>query len=423
MQDTAIVVDSLSKRYRIGLAQKNNQSFSQTVKEWLHLPVRRSPQFDLKGDNGDPEYIWAIKEISFEVQRGEVLGIIGRNGAGKSTLLKILSRITKPTTGRAMLFGRASSLLEVGTGFHQELTGRENIFLNGTIMGLKKQEINRRFDEIVAFSEIGKFIDTPVKRYSSGMQVRLAFAVAAHLEPEILITDEVLAVGDFAFQKKCLGKMSDIVGEGRTILFVSHSMEAVAHLCPRSILLEHGNMVMDGPSEQVIEHYLQRVASLRDTPLRERTDRSGDGVLRFVDTWIEDDRGRRVSTILSGKKISIVAAFEVMEGASVSNVSVAFGLYGGANDVKITDFSNSMTGQFFYGVLPSRGQFRCTIDRLPLNAGFYSYNLISRSGAGIQDYVLKAGAFDVEASDYFGSGKTVDPNQGLMLIDHQWNLD
>jgi lipopolysaccharide transport system ATP-binding protein len=261
MGDIAIRVEHLSKRYRIGRRERYH-TLRDTLTDALSAPFRRlkatvppSSPPSSQSPNGD-NIIWALKDISFEVKQGEVVGVIGRNGAGKSTLLKILSRITKPTAGRAQIYGRVGSLLEVGTGFHPELTGRENIYLNGAILGMKKVEIDRKFDEIVAFAEVEKFIDTPVKYYSSGMYVRLAFAVAAHLEPEILLVDEVLAVGDVAFQKKCLGKMGDVAKEGRTVLFVSHNMQAIALLCGEAIWLQNGQVTGRGPSRHIVERYL-----------------------------------------------------------------------------------------------------------------------------------------------------------------------
>ncbi len=260
MSDVAIRVEKLGKRYRIGLKEELHDTLGGALVSWLKSPVensRRLRKLSTFSDNGEAkDIIWALKDVSFEVKHGEVLGIIGRNGAGKSTLLKILSRITEPTSGRAVANGRVASLLEVGTGFHPELTGRENVYLNGAILGMTKSEIDQKFDEIVAFSEVEKFIDTPVKRYSSGMRVRLAFAVAAHLEPEILLVDEVLAVGDVAFQKKCLGKMGDVSKEGRTVLYVSHNMFSLKNLCVRGILLESGEMLLDSDIHPVIDKYL-----------------------------------------------------------------------------------------------------------------------------------------------------------------------
>ena len=254
MSSAVITVENLGKRYRIGVARKRAQNLREALKR-LPLAPFRYLQTRLRGAT-DEEILWALKDVSFEVKQGEVLGVIGRNGAGKSTLLKILSRITDPTEGHALIRGRVNSLLEVGTGFHPELTGRENIFMNAAMHGMKRSEILAKLDEIIAFAEVEKFIDTPVKFYSSGMYVRLAFAVAAHLEPEILIIDEVLAVGDADFQKKCMGKMGDVAHHGRTVLFVSHNMLAVKELCSRCVLLSHGSLELDGASAQVVAKYL-----------------------------------------------------------------------------------------------------------------------------------------------------------------------
>ncbi len=254
-KDTAIIVEGIGKRYKIGASQER----SDTLRDLLVGSVRRfGAALSNRGVKNQSNLIWALKDVSFEVKRGQALGIIGRNGAGKSTLLKVLSRVTHPTEGYGELRGRVGSLLEVGTGFHPELTGRENIFLNGAILGMQRREITKRFDEIVAFSEVAQFIDTPVKRYSSGMYLRLAFAVAAHLEPEILVVDEVLAVGDADFQRKCLGKMGDVASSGRTVLFVSHNMSAIQRLTQESIVLDKGRIIMRGPSAEAVDFYLNR---------------------------------------------------------------------------------------------------------------------------------------------------------------------
>lgn len=257
MSNVAIRVEGLGKKYRIGGKREPYSTLRDTLVDVVSSPFRRVRGL-LRGESasGLDEEIWALKDINFEVKHGEVIGIIGRNGAGKSTLLKILSRITEPTTGYADVFGRVGALLEVGTGFHPELTGRENIFLNGAILGMSREEIKRKFDEIVDFAGVEKFIDTPVKHYSSGMGLRLGFAVAAHLEPEILIVDEVLAVGDAEFQKKCLGKMSEVAGEGRTVLFVSHNMAAVQSMCSRAVWLDEGHVIEEGNTDSVVSHYL-----------------------------------------------------------------------------------------------------------------------------------------------------------------------
>ena len=275
MTDTAIRVENLGKRYQLGTAKSG--SFRESMSSLFRrpnppshsesAPIPNTPSHT--ESNPIPKDFWALQDITFEIKRGEAVGIIGRNGAGKSTLLKILSRITEPTTGRFEIFGRVSSLLEVGTGFHPELTGRENVYLNGTILGMKRREVKAKFDEIVAFSGVEKFIDTPVKHYSSGMQVRLAFAVAAHLEPEILIIDEVLAVGDAEFQRKCLGKMEDVTGEGRTVLFVSHNMGAIEKLCQKSIFLHQGKVTDYNRTRDIIESYLKSTKSKHNSRIRQ----------------------------------------------------------------------------------------------------------------------------------------------------------
>lgn len=309
-----IKVDKIAKEYNIGANLASYQTLRDTIVDAVRAPFKR------QGNRVDSNSsrIWALKGVSFEVARGEVVGIIGRNGAGKSTLLKILSRITKPTAGRVELYGRVGSLLEVGTGFHPELTGRENIFLNGVIMGMKREEIERKFDEIVNFAEVSRFLDTPVKRYSSGMYVRLAFAVAAHLEPEILIVDEVLAVGDAGFQRKCLDKMRDVSQHGRTVLFVSHNMPAITRLCRRSILLDEGKVLKDGPSHQVVSAYLR--SGLGTTAFREWTDREkapGNDIARLVSVRIRNKGNETSEAADIRKPIGIEMEYEVLRPGMV----------------------------------------------------------------------------------------------------------
>jgi lipopolysaccharide transport system ATP-binding protein len=303
-----IQVKDLGKQYRLGQFVGSGQvnTLRDAISRSARGVVRRfSGREFFEGRN--PELIWALQDISFELKRGEVLGIIGRNGAGKTTLLKILSRITEPTTGRVVLRGRVASLLEVGTGFHPELTGRENVFLNGVVLGMRRIEIKEKFDEIVEFAGVERFIDTPVKRFSSGMQLRLAFAVAAHLDPEILIIDEVLAVGDASFQMKCLRKMESVSrDEGRTILFVSHNMGVIRTLCSRALLFEEGRLVGQGDLDELIARYLGTTDdSAAVTDLSIRTDRAGDGSARILRSGIFDLEGRELSTVLSGQDIRI----------------------------------------------------------------------------------------------------------------------
>lgn len=312
MTDIAIRIDNLSKQYRIGGQKKGYKTLRDTLTETLISPFRRAGRLLRGQDYGASEIketIWALKDVSFEVKRGEVMGIIGANGAGKTTLLKILSRITEPTRGYAEIHGRVGSLLEVGTGFHPELTGRENIYLNGAILGMRRAEIDRKFHEIVAFAEVEKFIDTPVKHYSSGMYVRLAFAVAAHLEPEILLVDEVLAVGDAVFQKRCLGKMDSVAKEGRTVLFVSHNMMAVQKLCTRGVWLSEGKIMKDGQAERVVSNYMrQALPALSEQVWTDRTSAPGNDKVRLRRASIRPASGSDSDPITI--KTPFVLAFE-----------------------------------------------------------------------------------------------------------------
>jgi len=317
MNDVAISAAHLSKQYRIGAQQERYKTLRDVLTDALHTPFQRVRSALFQGSGvqraDSDNTIWALKDVSFEVGRGEVVGIIGRNGAGKTTLLKILSRITEPTEGYGEIRGRVGSLLEVGTGFHPELTGRENIYLNGAILGMKRTEIDRKFDEIVDFAGVEKFIDTPVKRYSSGMYVRLAFAVAAHLEPEILLVDEVLAVGDAGFQKKCLNRMQDVGQEGRTVLFVSHSMPAITRLCSRTILLDEGRIVQDGPSHQVVGAYLR--SDLGTTAARQWPDLNkapGNGVVRLCGVRVRTEDGQVTDAVDIRRPVGIEMEYEVL---------------------------------------------------------------------------------------------------------------
>jgi len=328
MPDVAIKVEGLSKRYRLGQYLGGGTYQYRTLRDILtdamYAPFRRlrarvkqravASNPTAMSHQSSADFIWALKDVSFEVKQGEVVGIIGRNGAGKSTLLKLLSRITEPTKGRAMIKGRLGSLLEVGTGFHPELTGRENVYLSGAILGMTKKEIDRKFDEIVDFSGIEKFLDTPVKRYSSGMLVRLGFAVAAHLEPEILLVDEVLAVGDAVFQKKCLGKMGDVSKEGRTVLFVSHSMPAITRLCQRTILINEGRILQDGPSHQVASVYLQSdvgITAARGWP--DRSKAPGNDIVRLRAVRIRTEDGQITEAVDIRRAVGIEIEYEVLK--------------------------------------------------------------------------------------------------------------
>ena len=359
MDNIAIRVENLSKQYRIGGPQARYKTIRESLTEAVQSPFRRLASV-VRGQSSvtSDETIWALKDVSFEVQRGEVVGIIGRNGAGKTTLLKILSRITEPTEGQAEIHGRVGSLLEVGTGFHPELTGRENITLNGAILGMKRAEIDRKFDQIVAFAEIEKFIDTPVKHYSSGMYVRLAFSVAAHMEPEILLVDEVLAVGDAAFQKKCLGKMGDVAKEGRTVLFVSHNMSAIRALCQRTIWIHDGRIKADGDSELIVAEYL---SPLQASNGASAVLKSVDGEVEIEQVLTKNQDGEITNVFRTGDPITIEIHYFARRLVRPPYLWVGVsGLLGRL-------FAANMV---LDGVRPEdwvgRGQIRCTFRELPL---------------------------------------------------------
>jgi lipopolysaccharide transport system ATP-binding protein len=354
------------------------------------------------------------------VKRGEVLGIIGRNGAGKSTLLKILSRITQPTVGEAVIHGRVGSLLEVGTGFHDELSGRENIYLNGTILGMKRPEIDRKLDEIIAFSGVERFIETPVKYYSSGMRVRLAFSVAAHLDPEILLVDEVLAVGDLAFQEKCLKKMDNLTQkEGRTVLFVSHNMSAIASLCHRSILLESGQIAAIGESGEIIAQY--RNAAMGNVTLSQRRDRVGSGLLRFTQFYLEDLDGQKQEFARSGQPVRFVIEYESEQITPSDEVIIHFIILNNRGQRLFSCMSEITDGPFIN--LPSRGSLVCTIPRLPLIPGHYDFQLGCLVNRELVDKIAFAGSISVVEGDFYGTGKLPTDHFGNFLVNYDWSLE
>ena len=426
MSDIVVRVENLSKQYRIGAKQEGYRTLRDTLTGAFVSPFRRARRLlggQAYGAAELDETIWAIKDVSLEIKRGEVVGIIGRNGAGKTTLLKILSRITEPTEGYAEIHGRVGSLLEVGTGFHPELTGRENIYLNGAILGMKKAEIERKFDEMVDFAEIEKFIDTPVKHYSSGMYVRLAFAVAAHLEPEILLVDEVLAVGDMAFQKKCLGKMGDVVQEGRTVLFVSHNMAAIESLCGHVILLREGTVETIGRTRVVIDRYLESIAaSCQSLFLGDRTDRRGSGVIRLTDFFMEDQHGNRVKVVQSGQQLAFVFTYKRDSQVHCNNVVMAFHVATSSGHILFLH-QNAFTGQRFDSI-PPVGRFVCHIPRLPLVAG--RYRIVGRVtvGGDEADYLLgDIGHIDVIEGDFFGSGNPGVAEHSPFLVEGTWRVE
>ena len=431
----SISVRNLSKCYKLGVISR--QTLVDEVRYWWSKVRGRDPRehftkightateaLRIEAENARDDRFWALKDVSFDVQPGEVIGIIGRNGAGKSTLLKILTRITEPTSGEAIINGHVGSLLEVGTGFHPELTGRENIYMNGTILGMKKREIDARFDEIVAFSEIEKFLDTPVKRYSSGMYVRLAFAIAAHLEPEILVIDEVLAVGDADFQKKCLGKMGEISKEGRTVLFVSHNMGSVESLCNRSILIQEGIIVEDGLTQDVINSYQSNISQLVETAdLHLRTDRSGNGRIKLHYFHVENSSSDNVSTIRSGEDAIFVFLCRCSHNTQVKmNIDIGFSVHTVPYNNTLSVLYSSYQGKTF-DVDKRIVEFRCLIKSLPLAKGRYKIGGRITINGDEADWLHDGiGYIEVIDGDFYRSGKIGFGSGAPFLIKGEWSV-
>ncbi len=421
MSDIAVSIRGLGKQYQISSERQRYRTFRDSLASALTAPVRRTRKLlsgQATGAADLDEAFWALRDISLDVQHGEAVGIIGRNGAGKTTLLKVLSRITEPTEGRVELFGRVGSLLEVGTGFHPELTGRENVYLNGAILGMRRTEIERKFDEIVDFSEIGKFIDTPVKHYSSGMYIRLAFAVAAHLDPEIFIVDEVLAVGDVSFQKKCLGKMGDVTQSGRTVLFVSHNLAAISALCTRGICLEGGRIVSQGPIEQVVSDYLVSGAENQAIPLSERTDRTGDGRLRFLSIAMKNESNKPLDTLASGETVVFSINYEIRDGAELGGVDFGITCIDIMGQHMFQCRSSLVRG--VYQNLPPVGTVNCVVPAFPLMGGQYSLRLWAQAGGDWLDRFDLAFQFQVVDGDFYGTGKLPGKKFQGVLIQHEW---
>ncbi len=426
MSNPIIKVNGLSKRYRIGAREQGYKTLREAIVDGISAPVRnlarlrKLTKFKNARSQNEEDVIWALRNVSFEVNEGEVLGIIGRNGGGKTTLLKILSRITEPTSGCAEINGRVSSLLEVGTGFHPELTGRENIFLNGVILGMRKREIEQNFDAIVNFSEIEKFIDTPVKRYSSGMYVRLAFAVAAHLEPEILLVDEVLAVGDIAFRKKCLGKLGDIAEGGRTVLFVSHNMGAIRNSCGSAIWLDNGQIVKRGTADEVVRAYENLVKCSGDSPSSSHiVERSIEDVVdsSFYVSRVEmmDNKGNHATTFRYNEKMVLV--IDVVGYPPTRAYNLEFRIYNQESEFVAVGSSA------YHGILlgKSTKRIRIEIGPLILTSGHYTISFSAvDSQVGIRyDNWLKCCGFDVFECFPFGFGIELRQNwEGICVLQH-----
>lgn len=419
MGDVAIRVRGVGKLYRMG-TRASYKTFRDVLTNAALAPVRRLFKKRVK-DDGLEGWFWALKDVSFEVQQGDIIGIVGPNGAGKSTLLKILTRITDPSEGEIEVHGRMGSLLEVGTGFHPELSGRENVFLNGAILGMRKNEIERKFEEIVDFSGIGKFLDTPVKHYSSGMYMRLAFSVAAHLESEILIVDEVLAVGDAEFQTKCLGKIGDVAKGGRTVLFVSHNMAAVRGLCTSGVFLSQGRVVKLGTAADVVQHYLTTLTpqALEARNLEDRTDRSGNGRIRLTRFWVEDEACKPIERCMSGDTVHLVFGYHVPGADALRGVDIGVSVHT-QNDETLFVLYASYTGPLLT-VRAGKGTLRCRINRLPLAAGQYVVRARVEVAKDEADWPKQGvGYLNVEAGDFYGTGRLGHPGNAGLLVPGTW---
>ena len=412
--NTIIKVEGLSKHY---LLNKNATPKSDTLYGNFIEGLKNIKNITQKKQTED---FWALNDVSFEIQKGDRVGIIGRNGAGKSTLLKILSRITPPTKGRIEYSGRMASLLEVGTGFHGDLSGRENIYLNGSILGMTKHEIDRKFDEIVAFAEIEKFLDTPVKRYSSGMYVRLAFAVAANLESDILIVDEVLAVGDAAFQKKCLGKMNEVSkADGKTILFVSHQLNTLQALCNKGLVLSKGEVSLNvSSSELAIKHYMLLANQTARTSIYDRLDREGEGKIKVTDIKFSNITKQDIEELITGQQLFIHISYQCINSFIGQKISIALAFYGD-DGILYTVLNSENTGVVYDNVKGS-GELVCSINKLPLMEGNYFINVSINENGITQDWVQEATTISVIAGDFYGTGKINPTSHKSILIDNTW---
>lgn len=407
--DPAIRVIDVSKQYAIG-GLRRHDTVRDVIVDRIQSPLRGRAR-------SQGEQIWALRNVSLEIVPGEVVGIIGRNGAGKSTLLKILARITSPTKGRVEIRGLVGSLLEVGTGFHPELSGRENIFLNGAILGMSQAEIRRKFDDIVSFAEVERFIDTPIKRYSSGMSVRLAFSVAAHFEPEVLLVDEVLSVGDQEFQRRCLGRVREISQGGRTVLFVSHNLAAVSSLCTRAYFLQEGRIRAEGHVADVLDRYAASMREQSVTTLVERRDRIGNGHMRFTAVAVEGPTG----PVRVGE--SALFALEYAATETHSGASVGFTVFGPLGE-RLFQCKSDLTGKRF--TIPRGvGRLICAIPELPLLPGTYSINIFASVGGdeNILDWLQDAATFEIFESDYLGSGRLPATSYGHFVVRQTWQLE
>ncbi|MBN1597127.1 MAG: ABC transporter ATP-binding protein [Bacteroidales bacterium] len=417
-----IKIENLSKQYRLGTI--GTRTLSHDLNRWWHrirgrqdpyLKIGRSVNTD---EDDNSEYVWALKNINLEIMPGEVLGIIGKNGAGKSTLLKVLSKVTGPTTGCIHFNGRIGSLLEVGTGFHDELTGKENIFLNGAILGMTKSEIRGKLDEIIDFSGCERYIDTPVKRYSSGMKVRLGFAVAAHLEPEILVVDEVLAVGDAEFQKKAVGKMQDVSkNDGRTVLFVSHNMGSIEKLCINAIILDYGEMKFHGNVNKAIDEYIKTNQDSGNKDLSKLKERKGNGSIKIQNIVFLDSKDNQIKILRSGSNIKIKISF--ISKLNLKKVAFRVLIISKENNV-LLNFNNYFTYETFK-INIGTGDLYLTIPKFPLPAGIYFMHITVVDNNQLLDEISFARQLSVEDGDFYGTGMIPHLKQGV-LVEHFWEL-
>jgi lipopolysaccharide transport system ATP-binding protein len=420
----AIKVENLSKAYRLGVI--GTGTLANDLKRWYALAIGNEDPFLKIGEVNDravkgiSDVVWSLKDINFEIEQSEAVGIIGRNGAGKSTLLKILSRVTSPTTGKISGNGRVASLLEVGTGFHPELTGKENIYLNGTILGMRKKEIKRKFDAIVDFAGVERYIDTPVKRYSSGMYVRLAFAVAAYLESEILIVDEVLAVGDAEFQKKCLGKMNQVSkSEGKTVLFVSHNMAAIQNLCSKTIVLDNGTLVYKGSTSTAIGSYV-----LKNSNVSGHVDydhlRTGTGPIKIVSIELRDKQGNKLEKVYSGQDFDVMLKFECSKPLHNANIIPSIQI-STRMEIPIT-LHHSRLNKKFFKEIGKAGYFIFSINKLPLVPDIYNISYSLQNDGTNLDSISNIKTLEVVEGDYYGSGEVPPTTHGIFLLNGNWTV-
>ena len=430
MKEIVLRVENLSKQYRLG--QVGTGTLSHDINRWWHrIRGKEDPYLNIgevndRSTTASGNYVWALKDINFDTYKGEVLGVIGKNGAGKSTLLKLISQITSPSKGSIKASGKIASLLEVGTGMHPEMTGRENIFLNGAILGMSKKEVNSKLDEIVEFSGVKKYLDTPVKRYSSGMKVRLGFAVAAHLEPEILIVDEVLAVGDADFQKRCIGKINEVSKKGgRTVLFVSHNMASIMELCDRALVMENGQVKAIGKVSDMIPLYLNGFKAEKITNnLSLVKNRFGNGKVRFSELTMTDEVDNEINSVLSGQKLKFKLKCQLIDPDFTGKLHVSL-KFVDENDTGLFHLSNTIGNGFEFDIDKSKDTFlvECEIDKLPLNVGSYNFHLYMSNKVEVFDDIMFGGVLKVEGGNFYPSGKLPSKSNSILLVPNTWKIE